>query len=480
MATGGASASILISGPRNLDGFGPGRGLQAAAPPPYIPRCRRDEPLARLVRDNLMEFAQTLRDPFDRRPKPRPFVVEALEKFSECGVPRFGVVRYRCPECGYDVFLPFSCKRRGFCPWCDAKRAAIIMSDASARLLPPVPVRQWVLVVPKRLRWYLNRRPELPGLLSKIFAAEISRFITRRAGAAPAQMHFIQRFGGALNLHIHVHALVTDGGFIPADGGKGLAFVPAPPPSPEELGEMSAAVRKKSLRRFLRMGAVQEEAATMLLSWQNGFSIHSEVAVRGEDREGLERLVYYCARPALSPARLEYSEKAGIVIYRTEKREGYPPMLVMSPVEFLRRWGLLMPPAHRNMVHYYGALAPRSPLRKLLVATTEKAAAELSRKKKVSAVKEGMLKKARSWAACLARIFEIYPLICPNCKIELKPVAVILADKELVRLLSHLGLPDELPKMKPAPKAVGPPDEGSQLDPGADLYDNISPPSPED
>ncbi|HNT97791.1 MAG TPA: transposase [Elusimicrobiales bacterium] len=222
------------------------------------------------------------------------------------------------------------------------------------------------------------------------------------------------------------------------------------------------------------------QRSVALPPFRRGFSIHSEVAVRGEDREGLERLVYYCARPALSPARLEYSEKAKIVIYRTEKKEGYPAMLAMSPVEFLRRWGLLMPPANKNTVHYYGALAPRSPLRALLVASTEKAAAELNRKKKLSAVKEGMLGKARSWAACLARIFEIYPLVCPNCRIELKPVAVILDDKELVRLLSHLGLPDELPKIKPAPKTCGPPDEGCQLCPGADLYDDISPPLPED
>ncbi|MBU2573227.1 MAG: hypothetical protein KKH28_04030 [Elusimicrobia bacterium] len=48
---------------------------------------------------------------------------------------------------------------------------------------------------------------------------------------------------------------------------------------------------------------------------------------------------------------------------------------------------------------------------------------------------------ARSWAACLARIFEVFPLICPNCHLEMKPVAVILNDKELVRLLTHLGLP---------------------------------------
>ncbi len=46
----------------------------------------------------------------------------------------------------------------------------------------------------------------------------------------------------------------------------------------------------------------------------------------------------------------------------------------------------------------------------------------------------------------------------------MKPVAVILNDKELVRLLDHLGQPSEFPAFKPAPKtplyaACGPPDD---------------------
>ena len=69
----------------------------------------------------------------------------------------------------------------------------------------------------------------------------------------------------------------------------------------------------------------------------------------------------------------------------------------------------------------------------------------------------------------------------------MKPVAVILNDKELVRLLNHLGLPAEFPAFpakqpggsalggKPAPKACGPPDDDCQLDPRADLYEAIEP-----
>ncbi len=62
----------------------------------------------------------------------------------------------------------------------------------------------------------------------------------------------------------------------------------------------------------------------------------------------------------------------------------------------------------------------------------------------------------------------------------MKPVAVILNDKELVRLLTHLGLPVEFPKVKPAPQALlyehacGPPDEDCRLGPRID-YEAVEP-----
>jgi len=130
-----------------------------------------------------------------------------------------------------------------------------------------------------------------------------------------------------------------------------------------------------------------------------------------------------------------------------------------------------MPPPNKNLIHYYGALAPRSPLRSLLVAKTAKETGRIQLTEKVDKLK----KKASSWAACLARVFEVFPLICPKCKLEMKPVAVILNDKELVRLLTHLGLPAEFPKFMPAPKECSPPDEDCQLYPRVDLYEGIDP-----
>jgi len=69
------------------------------------------------------------------------------------------------------------------------------MAQTAAHLvdhvIPPVPVRQWVISVPKRLRRFLADRPEAVRALTKIFLAEIERLLSAAAdvtidAAAPA------------------------------------------------------------------------------------------------------------------------------------------------------------------------------------------------------------------------------------------------------------------------------------------------------
>jgi hypothetical protein len=74
----------------------------------YRGRDRVRGPLFRVVQDHLEEFAACLAWPRDRKPRPHPAIIERFRKSMECGLPRFGVVRYRCPKCGEDLFVPFS------------------------------------------------------------------------------------------------------------------------------------------------------------------------------------------------------------------------------------------------------------------------------------------------------------------------------------------------------------------------------------
>ncbi|MBI4676889.1 MAG: transposase [Elusimicrobia bacterium] len=106
-------------------------------------------------------------------------------------------------------------------------------------LLPRVPYRQWVLALPKRLRFFVHRNPALAGEISRILTSAINRFYADRSGRggdpsspyAPAQVLVVQRFGGKANLHVHFHAVVSDGIFAlrKSAGVTGeLQFIPAP------------------------------------------------------------------------------------------------------------------------------------------------------------------------------------------------------------------------------------------------------------
>ena len=91
---------------------------------------------------------------------------------------------------------------------------------------------------------------------------------------------FLHRFGSALNCHVHLHACVTDGLFMPDHAG--VAFLPARPVTPADLATLTERVR----RRFLRTRLLDAEAAADMLAWENsGFSVDASVRVALVDRD---------------------------------------------------------------------------------------------------------------------------------------------------------------------------------------------------
>ena len=79
------------------------------------------------------------------------FVEREFRDFLSCGVLSRGFARVRCDGCAFERLVPFSCKRRGFCPSCGGRRMAERAAHLVDAVLPHVPVRQWVLTLPYRL-----------------------------------------------------------------------------------------------------------------------------------------------------------------------------------------------------------------------------------------------------------------------------------------------------------------------------------------
>jgi hypothetical protein len=149
------------------------------------------------------------------------------------------------------------------------------MAESAAHLadhvIPPMPVRQWVISVPKRLRGVLADRPVAVTALTRIFLDEIERWLGAAVAIVPdaaarqslrprlGAVSFLHRFGSALNRHVHLHACVTDGLFMPVQ--EGVAFLPARPVTPADLLTLTERVRTRLVRWFFRHGLLDAEAA---------------------------------------------------------------------------------------------------------------------------------------------------------------------------------------------------------------------------
>jgi hypothetical protein len=52
----------------------------------------------------------------------RPYIMDVIYKYLDCGDFEFGFARIKCDDCNSEYLLPFSCKCRYFCPSCHQRR----------------------------------------------------------------------------------------------------------------------------------------------------------------------------------------------------------------------------------------------------------------------------------------------------------------------------------------------------------------------
>ena len=151
-------------------------------------------------RIHLEAFLQAVADQGDGGGLPR-FVEQEFRDFLRCGVLAQGFTRLRCPECAFERLVPFSCKRRGFCPNWRGRRMAEHAAYLVDEVLPQVPVRQWVLTLPYRVRYRLAWDHALCRAVLGVYARVLLAFYARSAHAQGIRdgqtgtVTVIQRFG---------------------------------------------------------------------------------------------------------------------------------------------------------------------------------------------------------------------------------------------------------------------------------------------
>ncbi len=341
-----------------------------------VPDYARHEPEKTLLYEVICaEFVPFLaRARFAGAPVAR-FVEREVRSYLECGVLAHGFLRVHCDACGRDRLVGFSCKGRGFCPSCGGRRMADTAAHLVNRVLPEVPIRQWVLTLPYLLRYRCAWNARLSSEVLRAFLRAVFADQRRRAralyGIRKGQcgaVTFIQRFGSALNLTPHFHTLVLDGVY------AGPSHTPGDDPLMEMLGAASIRSRiatgPEAGEPWRRLGdrveTVEEDEAGVEASAvipprcvrRGGMSLHADVAVPARDRQRLERLCRYVDRPPLALGRLE-AMADGRLAYRLKLpwRDG-TTHVVMERRELLERLAPLIPPPRAHQVRHHGVLAP--------------------------------------------------------------------------------------------------------------------------
>jgi len=75
-----------------------------------------------------------------------PASLRSSQRRLDCG-PCCGFARIRCPDCGEEHLLMFSCRTRGFCPPCHSKRLEEWGEWMREEVLLDVPRRRVVVII---------------------------------------------------------------------------------------------------------------------------------------------------------------------------------------------------------------------------------------------------------------------------------------------------------------------------------------------
>jgi hypothetical protein len=243
-----------------------------ASPAGGAVRYARHRPENTLLYQLVDEYYPALADQMAARGTPLPeYVQREFEDYLKCGRLEHGFLRVRCESCHAEHLVAFSCKH-----------PALLVDE----VLPETPMRQWVLSFPFPLRFLFASRPEIMGRALGIVYRVLSTHLIRKAGfthksARTGAVTLIQRFGGALNLNVHLmcmdarmpwahgcagaaHMLFLDGVYVD-DAHSGTRFRWVKAPTSAELTHLTHTIAHRVSRFLERQGLLVRDDETAYL-----------------------------------------------------------------------------------------------------------------------------------------------------------------------------------------------------------------------
>ncbi len=288
-----------------------------------------------------------------------PAVASRLARVLGARLPCLAVIQWACPRCSTRTVTRWRCG-----PRCATCRAGAPASASLLRQIPHVPVRHWVLSLPAPQRFELAGDHPSEAAIVRAFVRVIFARLRARDGrsAGCGAVVAIHRSGSALNLNLHVHALVVDGVFHRSPDGsqftarspdtadlavvaravhEALAHLPAASVTDPALATLQRSARpRRTAGRITRPSRPSGTSVDVA-----GLEVFAGSPLPADDRAALRRLCDYVTRPAL--ARLALTRPHA----QLGARDVVARLVAATPVEpavSVRTFGVLAPRAARD------------------------------------------------------------------------------------------------------------------------------------
>jgi hypothetical protein len=226
----------------------------------------------------------------------------------------------------------------------------------------------------------------------------------------------LQTAGEALNWNPHLHGLITDGIF------KDEVFSPL---TELNLEQLTQSFTEHFLAGLSKLELITDDVTAQILSQQHsGFSVW--LGEPFHDTDSKRFVARYVERGPLSLEKLSLGDT---VSYTTKDGTTH----TFEPLEFLALLSSHIPNTYESITRYYGFYSCR--------ARGERKKQE-PQKTLIALLPEPRSAPSRAWAACIKRIYEINPLLCPRCNATMRIVAFVQSPVEIKKIMQSLGLPD--------------------------------------
>ena len=101
-------------------------------------------PLYRVVQGHFETYLALVREGHCDAERVPAYVEREFRRYLQCGILAHGFARAFCDECQHDFLIAYSCKGRGACPACNARRIVETAAHLADHVMPRLPLRSAV------------------------------------------------------------------------------------------------------------------------------------------------------------------------------------------------------------------------------------------------------------------------------------------------------------------------------------------------